>query len=103
MAAEDATVQRLRADPAYAAACFRDWSSHPGATPEWDETRLSLLTTVLRPVVRTLPTEDVRQIEHLLASHRSTLAEEFRAANQGRLTRLTRGLTHRGRRRGTQP
>ncbi|MEE1727307.1 GTPase-associated protein 1-related protein [Streptomyces albidoflavus] len=101
VAAEDATARRLRTDPAYAAACFRDWSSHPGATPAWDETRLSLLTTVLRPVVRTLPAEEVRQIEHLLASHRSTLAEEFRAANQGRLTRLTRGLTTRGRRRGT--
>lgn len=55
VAAEDATARRLRTDPAYAAACFRDWSSHPGATPAWDETRLSLLTTVLRPVVRTLP------------------------------------------------
>ncbi|WP_436739491.1 GTPase-associated protein 1-related protein [Streptomyces sp. BBFR102] len=103
VAAEETTLQRLRTDPAYAAACFRDWSSHPAATPEWDQTRLSLLTAVLRPVVRALSAEAVRRIEHLLASHRSTLAEEFRAANQGRLTRLARGLTHRARRRGTQP
>ncbi|MFD5185538.1 GTPase-associated protein 1-related protein [Streptomyces sp. NPDC058372] len=103
VAGEDPALQRLRTDPAYAAACFRDWSSHPGATPEWDETRRSLLTTVFRPVVRALPFEEVQQIERLLAAHRAPLAEEFREANQGRLTRLTRGLTQRGRRRTSQP
>ncbi|MDQ0296249.1 GTPase-associated protein 1-related protein [Streptomyces diastaticus] len=102
VAAEGPALQRLRTDPAYAAACFRDWSSHQGATPEWEETRLSLLTTVLRPVVRALPAQQVQRIEQLLAAHRSTLAEEFRETNRGRLTRLTRGLTQRGRRRGTQ-
>jgi hypothetical protein len=44
--------ERLRTDPATAAACFVDWTAHPGAGPAWAATSAALLDTVLRPALR---------------------------------------------------
>lgn len=86
-------TDRLRTSPGYVAVCFTDWSSHPGTDPLWDRTRNTLLTKTLRPAVRSLPQDDIHQVESDLAASRQQLAEEFRTWNRrGPLTRLTRRL-----------
>jgi hypothetical protein len=84
---------RLRAVPAYVADCFLAWSSLPGANRAWDETRKSLIDKVLRPVVRTLPSEATASVERILENEGPHHAREFRAWQRpGTLGRLGRRL-----------
>ncbi|MDX3850709.1 GTPase-associated protein 1-related protein [Streptomyces sp. AK02-01A] len=92
---------RLRTVPAHAADCFTAWTSLPGANRTWDEIRTTLLDKVLRPVVRTLPAEDLAAVERHLERTGGRRAEEFRTWNRpGALGRLGLRLGGRGRRQG---
>ena len=95
----DRVGDRLRAEPAYAAARFCEWSAFPGTYQAWDETRTTLLTKVLRPVVRALPTEDQGKVEAALERAGGGKLDAFRAWNRpGALGRLAGRLSGRGRR-----
>ncbi|MFC9424141.1 GTPase-associated protein 1-related protein [Streptomyces sp. NPDC056987] len=100
-AQEPGVPERLRMSPAYAAHCFVAWSSLPGASAEWDRTRIPLLDKVLRPVVRALPDADIAAVERRLEQVGTHRAEEFRAWNRptGALGRLGRRLGTLGRQR----
>ncbi|MEV5240437.1 GTPase-associated protein 1-related protein [Streptomyces cinnamoneus] len=90
---------RLRTSPDGAADCFVAWNSHPQANGAWQATRAELLDSVLRPVVRELPAEDVASVESCLERMGGRWAEEFRAWNRpGAFGRLGRRLAGRGRR-----
>ncbi|MFJ1748391.1 GTPase-associated protein 1-related protein [Streptomyces sp. NPDC088116] len=99
VAHEDGIRDRLRTVPAFLADCFTTWTALPGANETWDRTRTTLLDKVLRPVVRTLPAEDIAAVERCLERTGSRKADEFRAWNRpGALSRL--GLRFGGRGRG---
>ncbi|MCF3964945.1 GTPase-associated protein 1-related protein, partial [Streptomyces fuscigenes] len=90
---------RLRAVPAYAADCFAAWTSLPGATRAWDETRTALLEKVARPAVRALSPADLAAVEHCLEEAGAHRAEEFRLwQRESPLSRLGRRLGGLGRR-----
>ncbi|MER5911026.1 GTPase-associated protein 1-related protein [Streptomyces sp. NPDC001982] len=89
---------RLRVVPSYVAACFCDWSAYPGTHPSWDATRTTLLSKVLRPVVRVLPPADRATVEEALARAGRGKLDAFHAWNRpGALGRLAGRLTGRGR------
>jgi len=95
----DRVGDRLRTVPAYAAARFCDWSAFPGTHPAWDETRTTLLTKVLRPIVRALPAGDRTEIEAALDRAGRGKLDAYRAWNRpGALGRLAGRLSGRGRR-----
>jgi hypothetical protein len=95
----DRVGDRLRTVPAYVAARFCDWSAFPGTHPAWDETRTTLLTKVLRPVVRVLPAEDLTDVEAALGRAGRGKLDAYRAWNRpGALGRLAGRLSGRGRR-----
>ncbi|MGW3087143.1 GTPase-associated protein 1-related protein [Streptomyces sp. NPDC001108] len=74
---------RLRSEPAYTADCFTVWTSHPHAGDAWTTTRTALLEEVLRPVVRTLPPEELAAVEEAATHAGSTrTAEAFRSWNK---------------------
>ncbi|MGX9884365.1 GTPase-associated protein 1-related protein [Streptomyces sp. NPDC002276] len=90
---------RLRADPAYLADRFRDWSAFSGTYPGWDETRTALLGKVLRPVVRALSVREQGEVEAALDRSGRGKLDAFRAWNRpGTLGRLAGRLSGRGRR-----
>ncbi|PAZ12949.1 hypothetical protein CLM62_27205, partial [Streptomyces sp. SA15] len=98
----DHVGDRLRTVPSYVAARFCDWSAYPGTHPDWDATRTTLLTKVLRPVVRTLPAEDHAEIEATLGRAGRGKLDAWRSWNRpGALGRLAERLSGRGRR--TEP
>ena len=102
VAHEDGVRDRLRTVPAFMADCFTTWTALPGANQTWDRTRTTLLDKVLRPVVRTLPADDIAAVERCLERTGSRKADEFRAWNRpGALSRL--GLRFGGRGRGRTP
>ncbi len=79
--------------------CFVAWSAHPQAGGAWHETRTALLDSVLRPVVRELPAEDVAAVERCLVRAGARWADDFRSwIRPGAFGRLGRRLTGRGRR-----
>ncbi|WP_019071485.1 GTPase-associated protein 1-related protein [Streptomyces hokutonensis] len=95
----DRVGDRLRTVPAYVAARFCDWSAFPGTHPAWDETRTTLLTKVLRPIVRVLPAEDLTEVESALGRAGRGKLDAYRAWNRpGALGRLAGRLSGRGRR-----
>ncbi|MFE2417460.1 GTPase-associated protein 1-related protein [Streptomyces hokutonensis] len=95
----DRVGDRLRTVPGYVAALFCDWSAFPGTHPAWDETRTSLLTKVLRPIVRVLPAEDLAEVEAALGRAGRGKLDAYRAWNRpGALGRLAGRLSGRGRR-----
>ncbi len=95
----DRVGDRLRTVPPYVAARFSDWSAFAGTTPDWDATRTTLLTRVLRPIVRALPAEDLAEIEAMLGRAGRGKLDAFRAWNRpGALGRLAGRLSGRGRR-----
>ena len=95
----DRVSERLRAEPAYVAARFCDWSAFPGTAPAWDETRTALLAKVLRPAVRALPAEAQGEVEAALDRTARGKLDAFRAWNRpGALGRLAGKLAGRGRR-----
>ncbi|WP_406453008.1 GTPase-associated protein 1-related protein [Streptomyces sp. NBC_01622] len=95
----DRVGDRLRTVPAYVAARFCDWSAFPGTHPAWDETRATLLTKVLRPIVRVLPAEDLTEVEAALGRAGRGKLDAYRAWNRpGALGRLAGRLSGRGRR-----
>jgi hypothetical protein len=90
---------RLRTIPSYTADCFAAWTSLPGATPAWDETRTSLLEKVARPAVRALAPAALAAVERHLEDAGAHRAEEFRAwQRESALSRLGRRLGGFGRR-----
>ncbi|WP_217236728.1 GTPase-associated protein 1-related protein [Streptomyces sp. AC555_RSS877] len=98
----DRVGDRLRTVPAYVAARFCDWSAYPGTHPSWDATRTTLLTKVLRPIVRALPAEDHAEIETALGKAGRGKLDAFRSWNRpGALGRLAGRLSGRG--RGGEP
>ena len=95
----DRVSERLRAEPAYVAARFCDWSAFPGTAPAWDETRTALLAKVLRPAVRALPAEAQGEVEAALDRAARGKLDAFRTWNRpGALGRLAGKLAGRGRR-----
>lgn len=95
----DRVGDRLRTAPTYVAARFCDWSAFPGTHPAWDETRTTLLTKVLRPIVRALPAEDQADVEEVLGRAGRGKLDAYRAWNRpGALGRLAGRLSGRGRR-----
>ncbi|GCB45121.1 GTPase-associated protein 1-related protein [Streptomyces sp. NL15-2K] len=95
----DRVGDRLRTVPSYVAARFCDWSAYPGTHPDWDATRTTLLTKVLRPVVRVLPAEDHAEIEAALGRAGRGKLDAWRSWNRpGALGRLAGRLSGRGRR-----
>ncbi|WP_405845515.1 GTPase-associated protein 1-related protein [Streptomyces sp. NBC_01518] len=95
----DRVSERLRAEPAYVAARFCDWSAFPGTAPAWDETRTALLAKVLRPAVRALPAEAQGEVEAALDRTARGKLDAFRTWNRpGALGRLAGKLAGRGRR-----
>ncbi|MEW2548414.1 GTPase-associated protein 1-related protein [Streptomyces sp. NPDC047002] len=91
--------ERLRSVPAYAADCFAAWTSLPGATRAWDETRTALLDKVARPAVRALPAQGLAEVERRLEAAGAHRAEEFRAwQRESALSRFGRRLGGLGRR-----
>ncbi|MEU3894635.1 GTPase-associated protein 1-related protein [Streptomyces sp. NPDC045251] len=90
---------RLRTTPSYVAACFCAWTSCPGAHPAWDEARTALLTTVLRPIVRALPADDLAGVEAALGRTGRGKLDAFRSWNRpSAFGRLAGRLSGRGRR-----
>ncbi|WP_262062668.1 GTPase-associated protein 1-related protein [Streptomyces sp. STR69] len=90
---------RLRADSAYLADRFRDWSAFSGTYPGWDETRTTLLAKVLRPAVRALSVREQGEVEAALDRSGRGKLDAFRAWNRpGTLGRLAGRLSGRGRR-----
>ncbi|MEU1778560.1 GTPase-associated protein 1-related protein [Streptomyces abikoensis] len=61
-ARREGVADRMRGTPGYAAECFAAWQTAPGAGALWEEIRTGLLTSVLRPVVRRMPAEDVDEL-----------------------------------------
>ncbi|MFI6930988.1 GTPase-associated protein 1-related protein [Streptomyces sp. NPDC050287] len=95
----DRVGDRLRTVPSYVAARFCDWSAFAGTSPDWDATRTTLLTKVLRPIVRALPAEDQAEIEAALGRAGRGKLDAFRAWNRpGALGRLAGRLSGRTRR-----
>ena len=91
--------ERLRTEPAYAAARFCDWSAFPGTYQAWDETRTALLAKVLRPVVRAMSGKDQDEVEAALDRAGRGKLDAYRAWNRpGALGRLAGRLSGRGRR-----
>ncbi|MER5216807.1 GTPase-associated protein 1-related protein [Streptomyces sp. NPDC002838] len=98
----DRVGDRLRTVPSYVAARYCDWSAYPGTHPDWDTTRTTLLTKVLRPIVRALPAEDHAEIEAALGRAGRGKLDAWRSWNRpGALGRLAGRLSGRGRR--TEP
>ncbi|MFE1271023.1 GTPase-associated protein 1-related protein [Streptomyces sp. NPDC058758] len=62
--------------PHRVADCYLQWTSHQGVGPVWELTRLALLDEVLRPVVRRLPEDRLREA----ADHLARTAPGRRAA-----------------------
>ncbi|MEU5534266.1 GTPase-associated protein 1-related protein [Streptomyces sp. NPDC020362] len=103
LARSDRVGDRLRTVPSYVAACFCDWSAYPQTHTAWDEMRTTLLTKVLRPVVRALPAEDLAEVEEALRRTGRGRLDAYRAWNRpGALGRLAGRLTGRGRREDRQ-
>ncbi|WP_329455005.1 GTPase-associated protein 1-related protein [Streptomyces sp. NBC_01497] len=99
MARTDRVRARLRSVPSYTADCFVAWTSLPGATRAWDETRTTLLEKVARPAVRALPAADLAALEQYLEGAGAHRAEEFRVwQRESALSRLGRRLGGLGRR-----
>ncbi|WP_416958719.1 GTPase-associated protein 1-related protein [Streptomyces sp. Agncl-13] len=95
----DRVGERLRTEPAYAAARFCDWSAFPGTYQAWDETRTALLAKVLRPVVRAMSGKDQDEVEAALDRAGRGKLDAYRAWNRpGALGRLAGRLSGRGRR-----
>ncbi|MEU3981036.1 GTPase-associated protein 1-related protein [Streptomyces sp. NPDC026672] len=94
----DGVAELLRDRPAYVAACFCDWSAYPGTHPVWDTTRQTLLTKVLRPVVRGLSAGDTAVVEKELERAGRGKLDAFRTWNRpSALGRLTGRFTGRPR------
>jgi hypothetical protein len=90
---------RLRTVPSYVADLFCDWTAFPETHPAWNETRNTLLSKVLRPVVRALPAEDQTEVEAALGRAGRGKFDAYRAWNRpGALGRLAGRLSGRGRR-----
>lgn len=90
---------RLRTVPSYVADLFCDWTAFPETHPAWNETRNTLLSKVLRPVVRALPAEDQAEVEAELGRAGRGKLDAYRAWNRpGALGRLAGRLSGRGRR-----
>ncbi|MGW7414034.1 GTPase-associated protein 1-related protein [Streptomyces sp. NPDC054863] len=86
-------LDRLRTSPSYAADCFTAWSAHPGASPQWDETRSALLEEVLRPALQHLTSREVSAVTDQLSRSGGSHATDFRAwhrSSGGTLGRLAR-------------
>jgi hypothetical protein len=95
----DRVRNRLRTVPAYTADCFVAWTSLPGATRAWDDTRTALLEKVARPAVRSLSTADLATVERHLELAGAHRAQEFRTwQHESTFSRLGRRLGGLGRR-----
>ncbi|WP_414167522.1 GTPase-associated protein 1-related protein [Streptoverticillium reticulum] len=89
-ARHESVADRMRSTPAYAADCFTAWQTAPGDGGTWDEIRTGLLASVLRPVVRRMPAEDVEALLASLRRRGGPWAEQFRDWNRpGVLSRVT--------------
>ncbi|MFF5126639.1 GTPase-associated protein 1-related protein [Streptomyces syringium] len=73
----DGVGSALRRSPSYAAACFVAWHTASGADPLWERTRTELLSSVLKPVVRRMPAEDVDALLESLRRRGGGWAEAF--------------------------
>ncbi|GGR30428.1 GTPase-associated protein 1-related protein [Streptomyces netropsis] len=73
----DGVGSALRRSPSYAAACFVAWHTASGADPLWERTRTELLASVLKPVVRRMPAEDVDALLESLRRRGGGWAEAF--------------------------
>ncbi len=85
-------LDRLRTAPSYAADCFVAWTSHMGASGEWDETRGALLEEVLRPALQHMTSREIASLLDHLDRSGGTHAADFRAWHRpgGTLGRLAR-------------
>ncbi|MFI9168615.1 GTPase-associated protein 1-related protein [Streptomyces lincolnensis] len=84
----DAVRDRLRVSPAYTAACFVLWSGGAGLNSAWEHTRTTLLTEVLRPVVRAKTPQDIaettRELQRSGPDRARAFEEWHRSGRQGR-------------------
>ncbi|MFD3511518.1 GTPase-associated protein 1-related protein [Streptomyces sp. NPDC058657] len=79
-AARSATLQeRIRTTPSYLADCFTAWTSHPGASLLWDDTREALLEEVLRTSLQHLTSREIAAVTDHLERSGGTYAADFRA------------------------
>ncbi|GHF37500.1 GTPase-associated protein 1-related protein [Streptomyces morookaense] len=81
-ARHESVADRMRREPAYAADCFTAWQTAPGDGGPWDEIRTGLLTSVLRPVVRRMPAEDVEALLARLRRRGGPWAGQFEDWNR---------------------
>ncbi|MFF4222151.1 GTPase-associated protein 1-related protein [Streptomyces abikoensis] len=102
-ARREGVADRMRGAPEYAAGCFAAWQTAPGADALWEEIRTGLLTSVLRPVVRRMPAEDVDALLRDLRRRGGPWASAFQDWNRpGVLSRISgRWRARGGNRQGT--
>ncbi|MGK5637170.1 GTPase-associated protein 1-related protein [Streptomyces sp. URMC 126] len=76
-ARRESVADRMRRVPPYAAHCFVAWQTASGSGGRWEEIRTDLLTSVLRPVVRRMPAEDVDALRERLRQRGGPWAARF--------------------------
>ncbi|MFF0741586.1 GTPase-associated protein 1-related protein [Streptomyces sp. NPDC004111] len=74
-----ALQDRIRTSPTYLADCFTAWTSDPGASPLWDDTRAALLEEVLRAALQHMTSREIAAVSDHLERAGGTHAADFRA------------------------
>ncbi|MGW5349470.1 GTPase-associated protein 1-related protein [Streptomyces sp. NPDC004031] len=85
--AEPIRSGRSAGDPRQLAARFIAWSLHPAEGRGWDEARHRMLEEVLRPAVRRLPEDTLRQVEGQLAQIGAAWSDAWHAWQRPGLSR----------------